>query len=209
LVIVMEFFIVKIRSAAIMALLAALTWSEAGAQGSVVDPSSVSPYTQSRSQAYTSFDNPYAQGKIYDPYRFSRALNGSQVPAGKKQGLGLKDKLAGLSQPKRMAGLHDSDFSIASGNSSRASAGCMSDKSRITGNSGLGMNPGATTGPAGMGSAGGRYSPSACGGHGQAGFGSGTSGLGSGSGFAAKGPGSGFGGKGSGISMQNRQSVSR
>lgn len=31
-----------------------------------------SPYTQSRTHAYTSFDNPYAPGGVYDPYRRTR-----------------------------------------------------------------------------------------------------------------------------------------
>lgn len=31
-----------------------------------------SPYTQKRPQAYTSFDNPYAPGGLYDPYKGSR-----------------------------------------------------------------------------------------------------------------------------------------
>lgn len=36
------------------------------------NPAEASPYTQKRTQGYTSFDNPYAAGGIYDPYRNSQ-----------------------------------------------------------------------------------------------------------------------------------------
>jgi len=49
----------------------------AGAQQASISSGStsaatVNPYVQKRSQAYTSFDNPYAPGGIYDPYRQQR-----------------------------------------------------------------------------------------------------------------------------------------
>ena len=76
------------------------------------NPSAASPYIQQRSQANTSFDNPYAPGGIYDPYRSSRML-----PGGQNLGLQSKSKSAGLGG------------SSGSGLSSRSSLNSGSDDS--------------------------------------------------------------------------------
>lgn len=51
-------------------LLAALSLPALDSQAQQTS-ATTSPYTQSRTQGYTSFDNPYAPGGIYDPYRGS------------------------------------------------------------------------------------------------------------------------------------------
>jgi hypothetical protein len=58
-------------------VLSGLVTSAANAQAGGVgaNPGAASPYKQQRSQAYTSFDNPYAPGGIYDPYRSSYSSN--------------------------------------------------------------------------------------------------------------------------------------
>jgi hypothetical protein len=73
-----ELHIVRIRLClSSMLALSGLFAAGAGAQQTSqsvggVDPAVVSPYTQKRAQGYTSFDNPYAAGGIYDPYRGSQ-----------------------------------------------------------------------------------------------------------------------------------------
>ncbi|WP_157572281.1 hypothetical protein [Nevskia soli] len=66
-------------SATLTLVLSSLVAAAANAQGGGAIPGAASPYTQQRSQAYTSFDNPYAPGGIYDPYRGSKSLSSSQI----------------------------------------------------------------------------------------------------------------------------------
>jgi hypothetical protein len=70
-----RFAILLLTFAGVMAAANAHAQSSADDQ---LNPAAASPYKQQRSTAYTSFDNPYAPGGIYDPYRDSRTLVQSQ-----------------------------------------------------------------------------------------------------------------------------------
>jgi hypothetical protein len=107
------------------ALFAAPIYAQQTGVAGATNSASVSPYIQRRSQAYTSFDNPYAPGALYDPYRSSRMLSGS-----KKQGLQPNSKSAGLtgkldSGHKSMIGRKsDSDDSVDDKSLSSSNSQC-------------------------------------------------------------------------------------
>ncbi len=141
-------------SVMLMFVLSGLVASAANAQagGAGASSGAASPYTQQRSQAYTSFDNPYAPGGIYDPYRGNKSLSSS--PGG---GLQSRATTSHKSTGSKMSSLSSTQMtslgsgrsgSRLSGNSGGKSAGglaqCGSGSSRLGGGStlrGAGMNP--------------------------------------------------------------------
>jgi len=69
-------------------LIGLVTVSAHAQQAGASSPAVASPHTQQRSKAYTSFDNPYAPGGIYDPYRGSHTQSGGH-------GMALQSKPSG------------------------------------------------------------------------------------------------------------------
>lgn len=119
------------------------------------NPGAASPYIQQRSKANTSFDNPYAPGGIYDPYRASGMLPGGQSHVRQLQSTsaGLDAEQAGANSLN--SGSQQSSYS----NGRSGGVGRCDSKSFGSGSlaaSGSGMNR--------LGSAGPYSSSSRCGG---------------------------------------------
>jgi len=103
-----------------------LAVSSAAAQqssGSNAAPSAakINPYLEQRSPAYTSFDNPYAPGGIYDPNRGQRP--------GSSSGLGKKR----LSAARRSASHAESSDSNGGGGASVSTMGSCGNAARTPG----------------------------------------------------------------------------
>ena len=83
----------KLRPVLFALMTAAMPFPAALAQNSA---GSASPYLQSRTRAYTSFDNPYAPGGAYDPYRSVRAHSSRSSGPSELQNPGTIDMDADL-----------------------------------------------------------------------------------------------------------------
>ena len=125
--------------------------------GGGASSAAASPYIQQRSKANTSFDNPYAPGGIYDPYRTSRPREGQNLR------LGSNSKSAGLGggqKPGRRSGSGLKSGSDGSSGDKTLSSGSDPCGGRQLGRgsmtSGMGMNRPRTTGSSsGLGRCGG------------------------------------------------------
>lgn len=159
------------------ACLPAVSAAQQSATGSGAGAAAASPYAQQRSPAYTSFDNPYAPGGLYDPYRSNRALNQSQNRSstlfGGKAGsdptrsslsrhseLGQDDTLGGSLQGSSHQGPCSSTSRLGGSLSSsmnRSAPGGYGSASRCTGSAGSGYGSTSLSGrsrSSGLGSGG-------------------------------------------------------
>ena len=128
---------------ALSGLLAPVADAQQTSQGST-NAAATSPYTQKQPQAYTSMDNPYAPGGIYDPYRSSKLSNNTQGSSVQSQA--KKPKFKGLKSARTSTAasiLGGGGLGIGSGQGSSGVLG--SSKSQCGGNrygSSAGSGPG-------------------------------------------------------------------
>jgi len=108
----------------------------AGSMGGTASPYGTSPYAQQHSQGYTSFDNPYAPGGIYDPYR------NSTLNSAKKRGT---QKKSGTSMLRSMQTAKMGDKKNIFGGGSDNSSGSSSDGSSGGGPDGSSSSSGSNS----------------------------------------------------------------